>query len=148
MFTNCSYFGFKVEAERAYHQRVLEILDQLEQEVCMLPALLFENIYILDCSVGMIFLHSELLKHTESFVYPFDDYVLIDRWCLSAKKSKHPRLQQLKIICHHHHHHLMMKLMERLHPLLLTSQSNLSISSLERCDIFLMKNYCTYCPFY
>ena len=106
MFTNCSYFGFKVEAERAYHQRVLEILDQLEQEVCMLPALLFENIYILDCSVGMIFLHSELLKHTESFVYPFDDYVLIDRWCLSAKKSKHPRLQQLKIICHHHHHHL------------------------------------------
>jgi hypothetical protein len=136
MFTNHSCFGFKVEAERTYHQRVLEILDKLEEEVCMLPALLFEHIYILDCSVGTNFLHSELLKHTEYFVYPFDNYVLIDRWCLSAKKLKHPRLQQLKIIYHHQHHHLMMKLMEHLHPLLLTSQSNLSISSLERYEFF------------
>jgi hypothetical protein len=55
MFTNHSYCGFKVEAERGYHQRVLEILDQLEKEVCMLPALSFEHIYILGCSVGTVF---------------------------------------------------------------------------------------------
>ena len=50
---------FKVEAERAYHQRVLEILDQLEEEVYMLSALLFEQIYILVCCVGTVSVNSK-----------------------------------------------------------------------------------------
>jgi hypothetical protein len=36
MIVSHSCFGFKVEAERAYHQKVLQILDQLEEEVCIL----------------------------------------------------------------------------------------------------------------
>jgi len=48
-----------VEAERAYHQRVLEILDQLEEEVYMLSALLFEQIYILVCCVGTVSVNSK-----------------------------------------------------------------------------------------
>jgi hypothetical protein len=54
MFTNHSYFSFKVEAGRTYHQRVLEILDQLEK-VCMLLTFLFEHIYILGCLLELFF---------------------------------------------------------------------------------------------
>jgi hypothetical protein len=54
MFTNHSYFSFKVEAGRTYHRRVLEILDQLEK-VCMLLTFLFEYIYILGCLLELIF---------------------------------------------------------------------------------------------
>lgn len=61
--------------------------------------------------------------------------ILIDRWCLSAKKSKHLHPLQQKVICHRHHHH-MMKLMACLPPLLLIRQLTLSTSSWERCDIF------------
>ena len=59
MVTYHSCFYLKVEAERAYHQRVLEILDQLEEEVYMLYALLFEQIYILVCCVGTVSVNSK-----------------------------------------------------------------------------------------
>ena len=59
MVTDHSCFYLKVEAERAYHQRVLEILDQLEEEVYMLSALLFEQIYILVCCVGTVSVNSK-----------------------------------------------------------------------------------------
>jgi hypothetical protein len=126
MITNHSCFGFKVEAERAYHQKVLEILDQLEEEVCiLLQYLLFIKSVSLPALFGQSFCS---VKHAKSFMYGFDDCILIDRWCLSAKKLKHPQPQQ-EIIIWHHHHHLIAMLMEDLHPLLSMSRSNLSNSS-------------------
>jgi hypothetical protein len=59
---------FKVEAERAYHQRVLEILDQLEEEVYMLSALSFDQIYSLVCPVGTVLVNSKACRIFYMFV--------------------------------------------------------------------------------
>ena len=102
---------------------------------------IFSNLYLKSFN-GLISHYATWIirKH---WMHQFNEYILIARWCLSAKKLKHLQPLQQRVICHHHHH--MTKLMACLHPLLLISQSTLSISSWERSGIFGYKNHHTRC---
>ena len=85
----------KVESERNYHQRVLQILDQLEREV------LIVSHYFLTMLV--------LKKHHIFNKNPFVSGILMkhsyfSRWYPSAKELKEHLLRLLKVPCHLHLH--------------------------------------------